>query len=259
MDNFIYKKSAGVTALSARFTDFKYKIHAHREYALGVTLKGVQSYNLEGSSLSSHENGVMLFYPDQPHDGMAGDKTGLEYVMVYIEPEIFAEIMGKKNLPGFSSPIVYDYTLRQKIIELSSGIINGEDEAYCTELLLSLAVNLKNPDFFKKYKKENQIIKRAKDIIHSNTDSVLKLEEISRELNISKFKFIRIFKEGTGTTPYQYFLNTKIELARKLIEKNKDVYSAIAEYGFTDLTHFNRHFKKNYGITPSKYLSALDN
>lgn len=77
MDKFIYKKSAGVTALSASIADFKYKNHSHKEYALGVTLRGIQQYNLGGSLQSSYQNGVMLFNPEQPHDGMAQDKTGI--------------------------------------------------------------------------------------------------------------------------------------------------------------------------------------
>ena len=77
MEKFIYKKSSGITALSASFTDFTYKKHCHEEYALGVTLRGIQQYNLDGSLQSSYENGVMLFYPEQTHDGMAHDKTGI--------------------------------------------------------------------------------------------------------------------------------------------------------------------------------------
>ena len=43
MEKFIYKKSAGITALSASFTDFTYKKHSHQEYAIGVTLRGIQA------------------------------------------------------------------------------------------------------------------------------------------------------------------------------------------------------------------------
>ena len=74
MDKFIYKKSAGITALSASITDFKYKKHSHQEYAIGVTLRGIQEYNLDGSLQLSYQNGVMLFNPEQAHDGMAHDE-----------------------------------------------------------------------------------------------------------------------------------------------------------------------------------------
>lgn len=257
MDRFIYKKSAGITALSASFTDFKYKKHSHQEYALGVTLQGIQEYNLDGILQLSYKNGVMLFNPEQPHDGMAHDKTGLDYVMVYVEPKMFLEILEKKDIVRFSSPIVYNDRLQQIILNLSWAILSGKDEALCSELLLSLSETFTQPNLYMSYRKENDLIKKAKDMIHCSLENVLRLDDISRELDISKFQFIRMFKASTGISPYQYFLNCKVELAKQLIEKNKDVYSAVAECGFVDLTHLNKHFRSIYGITAFEYKSSL--
>jgi len=95
-------------------------------------------------------------------------------------------------------------------------------------------------------------------MLHANLEQVLKLDEISNELHLSKFKFIHFFKENTGISPYQYFLNCKIELAKQLIEKNRDIYSAVAACGFVDLTHLNKHFKSVYGTTAFGYMSYLN-
>ena len=96
-------------------------------------------------------------------------------------------------------------------------------------------------------------------MIHCNLENVLRLDDICKELGMSKFQFIRRFKTSTGISPYQYFLNCKVEHAKQLIEKNKDVYSAVAECGFVDLTHLNKHFKCIYGITTFEYMSSLNN
>lgn len=66
-----------------------------------------------------------------------------------------------------------------------------------------------------------------------------------------------MFKSHTGITPYQYFLNCKIERAKQIIVKNKDVYSAVTQCGFVDLTHLNKHFKCIYGTTAYEYMSHL--
>lgn len=95
-------------------------------------------------------------------------------------------------------------------------------------------------------------------MLHSDLGNVLKLEEISKELNLSKFQFIRMFKSHTGITPYQYFLNCKIEHAKQLIEKNRDIYQTVAECDFVDLTHLNKHFKRVYGITAYEYMVHLN-
>lgn len=253
MDKFIYKKSAGITALSASITDFTYKKHSHQEYAMGVTLRGIQQYNLDGSLQLSYQNGVMLFNPEQAHDGRAHDESGLDYIMLYIDPQLFLEVIEKKEIVRFSTPIVYDYKLKQRILSLSNAILSEQDEALCSELLLSLTELLIQTNLSTDYKKDNTVIRKAKEMLHSNLGNVLKLDDISKELNLSKFQFIRLFKEHTGISPYQYFLNCKIERAKQLIDKNGDIYSAVAECGFVDLTHLNKHFKSVYGTTAFGY------
>lgn len=257
MNKFIYKKTAGITALSASMTDFTYKKHAHQEYAIGVTLRGIQEYNLDGSVQLSYQNGIMLFNPEQAHDGMAHDKTGLDYVMLYIEPQLLLEAIEKKDILRFSTPIVYDVRFEQRILRLSDAILGEKDEALCSELFLSLTDSLIQTKLSTDDKKENALIRKAKDMLHADLEHVLKIDELSSELNISKFQFIRLFKAHTGISPYQYFLNCKIERAKSLIEKHKDVYSAVAACGFVDLTHLNKHFKSVYGTTAFEYMSHL--
>lgn len=258
MEKFIYKKSSDITALSASFTDFTYKKHCHEEYALGVTLRGIQEYNLAGSLHSSYENGVMLFNPEQMHDGRAHDSRGLDYVMLYIEPTLFMEILGKRDLVRFTSPIVYHQALRKSIVSLASAILSEKEEALCSELLLSLADNLNPTTICTDYKKDNKQIKKAKEMIYAKVEDVLSLDEICKELAMSKFQFIRLFNANTGITPYQYFIFCKVNRAKQLLEKNNDIYLAIAECGFVDLSHLNKYFKRIYGITASEYKANFN-
>ena len=257
MDKFFYKQAAGITALSARLEDFTYKKHVHQEYAIGVTLRGIQQYHLDGNLQLSHQNGVMLFNPEQAHDGMAHDESGLEYVMLYIESQLLLKASGEKENVHFSTPIVYDRRLEQGILNLSDAILSGKDEALCSELLVSLSDNLLQTDFTTGHKKDNSLIRQAKELLHANSEQLLKLDETAKELNLSKFQFIRFFKAHTGISPYQYYLNCKIERAKQLIEKNRDVYSAVADCGFADLTHLNKHFKSVYRTTAFGYMTQL--
>lgn len=258
MDQFVYKKAAGITALSASMSDFTYKKHSHQEYAIGVTLRGIQHYHLNDSLQLSHPGGIMLFNPEQTHDGMAHDEKGLDYVMLYIDPQLLLEVTEKKDMIRFSTPVLYDTKLEQKIRSLSQVVLGDQSEALCSELLLSLAESLIQTDLSADYMKDTQLIKKAKEMLHSDLEGVLALEEISGELGLSKYQFIRSFKTATGITPYQYFLNVKIERAKQLIEQTGDIYEAVAGYGFVDLTHMNKHFKSVYGITAFEYLSHIN-
>ncbi|OAB34880.1 AraC family transcriptional regulator [Paenibacillus macquariensis subsp. defensor] len=256
MEKFNYKRSVDILALSASITEFTYKKHCHEEYALGVTLRGIQQYNLDGSLQSSHKNGVMLFNPEQSHDGSSYDKAGIDYVMLYIKPALILEILGKKEL-RFTSPIIYDNKLAQCILELSHAIQNGKEESLCHELLLTLVDLVSNTQIDTVARINNGLVNRAKERMYYDIDNVLKLDDLSEEFEMSKYQFIRAFKKHTGISPYQFFLNCKLEHAKQSIERTKDVYSAVAEYGFADLTHLNRHFKGVFGITAYEYMSQL--
>ncbi len=257
MEQFIYKKSADITVLSASMTEFKYKKHAHEEYAIGVTLRGIQHYTLDGTLQLSHQNGIMFFNPEQAHDGMAHDHVGLDYVMLYIKPSLLLEVMGQKEIVRFSHPIMYNPVLQEHILHLTHAVLKGEEDAVCSELLVSFTDQLKETNLSPDPKTDHILIKKAKEMIHANLEQVLKLEEICTELHLSKFQFIRLFKTHTGISPYQYFLNSKIEYAKQLIEQSHDIYAAVAICGFVDLTHLNKHFKRVYGITAFEYMSHL--
>jgi len=141
---------------------------------------------------------------------------------------------------------------------ISSAILSEKDEALCSELLLSLVDNFNPTNICKDYKKDNKLIKKAKEMIYSKLDDVLSLDEICKELAMSKFQLIRLFNANTGISPYQFFIFCKVNRAKQLLEKNKDIYSVIAECGFVDLSHLNKHFKRIYGITAFEYKLHLN-
>jgi len=256
MNTFIYKKIPGITALSASFSEFEYKKHSHGEYALGVTLRGVQQYYSGGCFHSSHESGIVLFNPEQAHDGRAQDKSGIDYIMLYIEPDLLTKVMNQKNPIRFSDSNIYDKRLSLKIRELGELVFREQDDALCAEKLTELADCLGNSEFSAS-KTDDDLTRKAKKRISESPLTVLKLDDICKELSVSKFKFIRAFKASAGISPYQYFLNIKLEAAKRIIEAEKDVYAAVAACGFNDLTHLNRHFKSVYGTTAFEYLSYL--
>lgn len=258
MREFKYSKSENITALSAKFDEFEYKKHAHEEYAIGVTLKGIQQWKLEGELCKSRPGGIMLFSPEQMHDGCSGDKTGLEYVMTYIPTDLFKEISGKKDILKFSSPIVYDKTLATNIINLARCIETGQGNLLTCELIMNIVNRTANADENMRMPKSYTAVRRSIEMMHESYENPLKLDEICKEVQMSKYHFIRQFKAIKGVSPYQFFLNGKISHAKKLLETKEELYTVMLRCGFYDLSHMNRLFKSVYGITAFAYSQLID-
>lgn len=254
MDKFIYKKAAGVTVLSASMTEFSYKRHAHEEYAIGLTLSGIQQYHLHGTLQSSHQNGIICFSPEQAHDGFAGDKNGINYVMLYIPTKLFAEVLGRERILSFTKPVIYDSKLAQNILQLSANILNNDNNAPLYEQLIELVDRLALADVQTagRSTRRDISIEKAIEMLRSSF-TVLKLDDICDEIGMSKFHFIRSFKKEVGISPYQYFLSCKVEHAKQLLDAGEDIYTVILTCGFFDLPHLNRHFKAVYGVTTFEY------
>ena len=80
------------------------------------------------------------------------------------------------------------------------------------------------------------------------------LNEISSIVAMNSSSFCRYFKERSGKTFMEYLLDLRIGHACKLLIANKiDLTQISIECGFNTITHFNRIFKRNTGLTPSEY------
>jgi len=84
---------------------------------------------------------------------------------------------------------------------------------------------------------DSLMIRRAKCYIVSHQFGQIKLEEIARALDISRFHFCRQFKQATGLTFVQYMNRARMERAKILLNnKNMRVREIACELGFRSPT-----------------------
>jgi AraC-like DNA-binding protein len=105
---------------------------------------------------------------------------------------------------------------------------------------------------------DSLMTRRAKNYVASHQSDPIKLEEIARALNVSRFHFCRSFKQTIGLTFVEYLSRVRIEKAKVLLHNHNLRVSEIAyEVGFQTITHFNRIFRKLVGCSPTEYRSNL--
>ena len=80
------------------------------------------------------------------------------------------------------------------------------------------------------------------------------IEEVAKVANLTEEAFCRYFKTRTGKT-YTNFLNeVRVSQACKLlIDKDLSIQDVCYQAGFTNLSNFNREFKKITGMSPSAF------
>jgi AraC-like DNA-binding protein len=106
----------------------------------------------------------------------------------------------------------------------------------------------------------NQIVDNIKSILDSKLDNLEKinLDELSYALGFSKSYIKSQFKKKTGLSIIQYFINLKIDKAKKLLSQHKYTISEISDnLGFSSIHYFSRQFKVQTDMTPTEYVNSI--
>lgn len=100
----------------------------------------------------------------------------------------------------------------------------------------------------------DKFINAAIGYIDENLHRPITIEELCRELYISKNLLYKKFRTFFGCTVNEYITDKRVERARALLDTTEESSRRIAELcGFENYTYFSRLFKKKMGISPREY------
>jgi AraC-like DNA-binding protein len=95
---------------------------------------------------------------------------------------------------------------------------------------------------------------RAREFMDECYDRPLDLTEISKQACLSRYHFLRSFRNAFNTTPRQYLIQRRIEKAKELLRaRSLSVTDVCFEVGFQSLGSFSALFRKCVGDAPINY------
>ena len=95
---------------------------------------------------------------------------------------------------------------------------------------------------------------RARAFINENFHEPLDLDAISQEACLSRYHFLRLFREEFATTPHQYLIDRRIEKAKELLRHRRMTVTDVCfEVGFESLGSFSTLFRQRVGDAPTSY------
>lgn len=85
-------------------------------------------------------------------------------------------------------------------------------------------------------------------------DSHIDLDELAQICGMSRYYFVRKFRERNGESPIHYFIHLKIQRACELLETTEFDVKKIAEsLGYDDPFYFSKLFKRSTGQSPQHF------
>ena len=90
--------------------------------------------------------------------------------------------------------------------------------------------------------------------IDAHLDEPLTVATLADQVSLSASAFSRLFREVTGTSPYQYVKEVRMARARELIVGGRLGVAEVAHtVGYASVSHFIKEFRNRYRATPRDY------
>lgn len=99
-----------------------------------------------------------------------------------------------------------------------------------------------------------RIVDSAKSYMQESVESDISMPDVAEHLNIKYAAFRHIFKEYTGLTPAQYFINLRLHRAKEILRgTNASIKEISIILHFENPEYFASHFKKKTGMSPTEF------
>ncbi|UFH57243.1 AraC family transcriptional regulator [Spirosoma sp. KNUC1025] len=256
--------------------------HSHAFYELIIIREG-KGYHLINDNCFPYSSGyVFLLGPDDNHYFKILDRTKFCFIS-FTEPYL-AELAVPSNsiwkqgksynwhmAMGFRGNLLADQTDQLHLNALLSILLPNNEQLIALSPSVTLSIvgallSLIEPHISLVDKKTVQPSHYSVTIVHQlmayisqhiSEPHQLRIDQLAHIFNYSPNYLSALFKQQVGESLQQYIIQYRLKLVEKRLQLSSLTISQIAEeFGFTDICHLNKLFKRYYQITPTVYRRA---
>ncbi len=252
-------------------------MHYHNFYEIIYVLEGEyssllgnQTYHMRTGDFLLIDCNIMHKYNhiEKKHDSS-------KRIILWITPAMLESLSGgqmdlsacfrSKESSAYHFPIYYEEMLRGYLLKLamsdildleSSGAKEIMDRGYLTLFFvyLNLLCSKKEYLFSEERTSTHPLVDEISNYIDLHISESITVEDLANLVHMSKYHFLRKFKDITGVTVHTFINNKRLIKACELLKKGQNITQAYQSCGFSDYSAFLRNFKKTFGVSPGKYL-----
>lgn len=242
--------------------------HAHREGHLICYVSGGNATVTVGDQpITIDDNTAVAVAPWEPHsfEKLSADDPCMCLVL-YVKPMWFLEnCQTAECVMDFGQPtIVVDDVIKRWILKLTALLLDQHDNEMLDGYLFEMT-QVCYDQSWTSYKQRHTLgrpksrfndyrVRRSLRLMQEKFSEELTLEQVARDVGLSRPHFFKLFKRQVGITPNLYLNTLRAERAiKELMSTSKSVTDIGHDLGFSSQASFTRFFASNVGIPPSDY------
>ena len=246
-------------------TDVDY--HYHEFPKLILLWSGSGHYLIDGQRYVLQAGDILLIGSHRVHRPEFEEGSMYERTIIYISPEFLLRQSEKDcNLEeifdGVSGHIVR-IKESQRLFDMTTQLEQElSQDCYGRSvmskiLLLNLLVeigrikNYSGVPFTISATTNNTRVLEIMKYIDTHLTEELSIEQLAEQFYLSKFHMMRLFRQETGQSVYEYIVFKRLLYAKELIMQGENATESCFNAGFHSYSSFTRAYAKYFGMTPT--------
>ncbi len=250
-------------------------LHCHKEFELNRITSGKGEFTVGDDKLTAAAGDIIIIPPDIIHGvyrigdnilkydtvvfssdiftGGISDRTALEYTIPIINHTLRLPSKISQEHPMYSQITAYaDNAVKAAVSNnaLNDMILRGNLLCLFAEILRfsdirQAAVNAVN---------YSRLVKPSIEYINKHFSERITIQQLADISHLSSSYFMKAFRHCAGTGAIEYVNQIRIKAVCEILRSKRTcIADAAFDCGFTNLSNFNRQFRKHTGLSPIEY------
>ena len=251
--------------------------HCHDYIEISLVKKGHGIYYIDGKEYPIKEGDLIILNPGTYHKSLVSCPEDCTTEIYIGFSDIHVKEMTPNTFPLPNNHIVFPLkdTIRQKVFQLCFSM--GKEfhtcqsgryfmlKSYLIQFIVLLLreqyeTPIDNTGCIFESPNKKYIVQQMLRYFNEHYQEKISLDQIAKNMYLSTFYLSKIFKSEIGESPINYLIELRMEKARDLLlnEPQLSIQSIASNVGYEDVYHFSKLFKKHFGISPTKYRTAVN-
>ena len=259
--------SGGMEILRASCFEHSYPAHFHNEFVIAAFARGAQRHRVCRHAGVAAAGTVMIIHPGEVHTGEALQRDkGWDYSAFYpsesLVEEVAASVLGGRGSVNFGRDVMrHDPKVARGLLQASLLMTQSQDplEKECALFqMLGMVIGHYGQRTHKgaATRTLRADMRRATDFLQTVYHQPVTVGEVASVVGLSEFHFMRTFQASTGLSVHRYLTQIRLARAKTLLAQGVSAAQTALDVGFFDQSHFTRHFRTHFGITPGAFGAA---
>lgn len=250
--------------------------HYHNFYEILYVLEGEYSSLVEDKCYRMKKGDFLLIdkncmhryqYDEEKHDSSRRIILWISAQMLSSlgnEGTDLAACFRKKESCAYHFPIYYEELLQGYLLKLAMTKMQESADPEMKKLMdkglltlfftyLNVLCEKKEYQFAEGGLVRDPMVEQVSEYIDAHLTEKITVDMLAEQAHMSKYYFLRKFKENTGMTVHTFLINKRLIEACEALKRGASVTESFQVSGFSDYSSFLRNFRETYGVSPGKY------